>query len=154
MWSMPCKPVVAAQDGLLHDVELFVVGRPVRCIDLVHGWWFRLGGRGATSIAGTARRPVGSYVHHSSRHEQVPISGTIERWYSGRSLGASVAVGFWVRGRSLRNEGYNARPQWLGDAHVAHVALDAAMAAAYGSLADISDEDALHELLALTGGGR
>ena len=41
---------------------------------------------------------------------------------------------------------YNARPQWLTDAHDA---LDAAVAAAYGWPADISDEDALRELLAL-----
>ena len=46
---------------------------------------------------------------------------------------------------------YNARPQWLADAHDA---LDAAVAAPYGSLADISHEDALRELLALNGGGR
>ena len=38
------------------------------------------------------------------------------------------------------------RPQWLADAHVA---LDAAVAAAYGWDADISEEDALGELLAL-----
>ena len=52
--------------------------------------------------------------------------------------------------RTLTNL-YNARPQWLADAHDA---LDAALAAAYGWLADISDEDALRELLALNGGGR
>ena len=41
---------------------------------------------------------------------------------------------------------YNARPQWLADAHAD---LDAAVAAAYGWPADISDDDALRELLAL-----
>lgn len=41
---------------------------------------------------------------------------------------------------------YNERPQWLADAHRD---LDAAVAAAYGWPADISDEDALRELLAL-----
>ena len=45
---------------------------------------------------------------------------------------------------------YNARPQWLADAHDA---LDAAVAAAYGWSAGISDEDALRELLALNDGG-
>ena len=45
---------------------------------------------------------------------------------------------------------YNARPQWLADAHDA---LDAAVAAAYGWPAEISNEDALRELLALNGGG-
>ena len=43
---------------------------------------------------------------------------------------------------------YNARPQWLVDAHGA---LDAAVAAAYGWPADITDQDVLHELLALNG---
>ena len=41
---------------------------------------------------------------------------------------------------------YNARPRWLTDAHAA---LDAAVAAAYGWPEDISDDDALRELLAL-----
>ena len=46
---------------------------------------------------------------------------------------------------------YNARPQWLADAHAA---LDAAVAVAYGWDADISDEEALSELLALNSGYR
>ena len=46
---------------------------------------------------------------------------------------------------------YNSRPQGLVDAHDA---LDGAVAAAYGWLADISDEDVLGELLALNGDGR
>ena len=41
---------------------------------------------------------------------------------------------------------YNARPQWLADAHAR---LDAAVAAAYGWSADISDDEALRELLTL-----
>ena len=45
---------------------------------------------------------------------------------------------------------YNARPQWLADAHDA---LDAAVAVLSGWRADISDEDALRELLALNGRG-
>ncbi len=44
---------------------------------------------------------------------------------------------------------YNDRPQWLADAHAA---LDAAVAAAYGWSADISEDDFLRELLALNGG--
>ncbi len=43
---------------------------------------------------------------------------------------------------------YNARPQWLADAHAA---LDAAVASAYGWPVDISDYGALSELLALNG---
>jgi hypothetical protein len=41
---------------------------------------------------------------------------------------------------------YNERPAWLANAHRD---LDAAVAAAYGWPADISDEDALAHLLAL-----
>ena len=50
-----------------------------------------------------------------------------------------------LKKRTLTNL-YNARPQWLADAHDA---LDAAVAAAYGWHADISGDDALRELLAL-----
>ena len=50
-----------------------------------------------------------------------------------------------LKKRTLTNL-YNIRPQWLADAHAA---LDAAVAAAYGWDADISEEDALEELLAL-----
>ena len=44
---------------------------------------------------------------------------------------------------------YNARPQWLENAHKE---LDDAVAAAYGWPTDISDEDVLRELLTLNGG--
>lgn len=47
--------------------------------------------------------------------------------------------------RTLTNL-YNARPQWLADEHCD---LDAAVAAAYGWPADISEEDALVKLLEL-----
>ena len=53
-----------------------------------------------------------------------------------------------LKKRTLTNL-YNARPQWLADAHEA---LDAAVAAAYGWSADISDDEVLRELLALTHG--
>ena len=52
--------------------------------------------------------------------------------------------------RTLTNL-YNARPQWLADAHAA---LDAAVAAAYGWSADITDGEALQKLLLLNLGGR
>ena len=55
-----------------------------------------------------------------------------------------------LRKRTLTNL-YNVRPQWLADAHAA---LDAAVAAAYGWPADISDDEVLRELLVLNGGGR
>ena len=50
-----------------------------------------------------------------------------------------------LKKRTLTNL-YNDRPQWLADAHAA---LDAAVAAAYGWPADISEDDALSKLLAL-----
>ena len=50
-----------------------------------------------------------------------------------------------LKKRTLTNL-YNDRPQWLADVHAA---LDAAVAAAYGWSADISDDDALKELLTL-----
>ena len=48
-----------------------------------------------------------------------------------------------LKKRTLTNL-YNTRPQWLADAHAE---LDAAVAAAYGWPADISEEEALGELL-------
>ena len=53
-----------------------------------------------------------------------------------------------LKKRTLTNL-YNTRPQWLADAHAA---LDAAVAQAYGWPADISDDDALRELLERNGG--
>ena len=48
-----------------------------------------------------------------------------------------------LKKRTLTNL-YNTRPQWLADAHAE---LDAAVAAAYGWPADISEGEALGELL-------
>ena len=50
-----------------------------------------------------------------------------------------------LKKRTLTNL-YNARPQWLADAHAA---LDAAVAAAYGWDADTSEEEALRKLLSM-----
>ena len=55
-----------------------------------------------------------------------------------------------LKNRTLTNL-YNVRPQCLADVHEV---LDAAVAAAYGWSADISDDEVLRELLALNGGGR
>ena len=55
-----------------------------------------------------------------------------------------------LKKRTLTNL-YNDRPQWLADVHAA---LDAAVAAAYGWPADISDDDALKELLTLNSESR
>jgi len=65
--------------------------------------------------------------------------------YPDRILPKNDKAAAELKKRTLTNL-YNARPQWLADAHRD---LDAAVAAAYGWPADISEEDALEKLLAL-----
>ena len=65
--------------------------------------------------------------------------------YPKRPVPRNEAAAKALKKRTLTNL-YNARPQWLADAHAA---LDAAVAAAYGWSADISHEEALRELLEL-----
>ena len=65
--------------------------------------------------------------------------------YPDRILPKNEAAAVELKKRTLTNL-YNARPQWLADAHRD---LDAAVAAAYGWPADISEEDALAKLLEL-----
>ena len=67
--------------------------------------------------------------------------------YPRRPVPRHEAAAKALKKRTLTNL-YNARPQWLADAHAA---LDAAVAAAYGWPADIDDDDVLRELLALNG---
>ena len=74
-----------------------------------------------------------------------PVSG-----YPKRSVPRDEDAAKALKKRTLTNL-YNARPQWLADAHAA---LDAAVAAAYGWSADISDDEVLRKLLALNGVGR
>ena len=68
--------------------------------------------------------------------------------YPKRPVPRDDDVAKTLKKRTLTNL-YNARPQWLADAHEA---LDAAVAGAYGWPADISDDDALRELLTRNGG--
>ena len=65
--------------------------------------------------------------------------------YPDRILPKTEAAAVELKKRTLTNL-YNARPQWLTDAHRD---LDAAVAAAYGWPADISEDDALAKLLEL-----
>jgi type II restriction/modification system DNA methylase subunit YeeA len=65
--------------------------------------------------------------------------------YPDRILPKDTVAAAALRERTLTNL-YNQRPQWLIDAHRD---LDAAVAAAYGWPADISEEDALAKLLEL-----
>ena len=69
-----------------------------------------------------------------------PVAG-----YPKRAVARDEAAAKALKTRTLTNL-YNARPQWLADAHAN---LDAAVAAAYGWDADISEEDALGALLGL-----
>ena len=63
--------------------------------------------------------------------------------YPKRPVPRDEAAAKALKKRTLTNL-YNARPQWLADAHVA---LDAAVASAYGWSAEIPDDEALRELL-------
>ena len=65
--------------------------------------------------------------------------------YPKRPVPRDAATASELKARTLTNL-YNARPQWLADAHAG---LDAAVAAAYGWDAEISEEDVLRNLLAL-----
>jgi type II restriction/modification system DNA methylase subunit YeeA len=65
--------------------------------------------------------------------------------FPDRILPVNARAAAELKKRTLTNL-YNQRPTWLADAHRD---LDAAVAAAYGWPADISDDDALAKLFAL-----
>ena len=69
--------------------------------------------------------------------------------YPARPIPRDEAAAKRLKARTLTNL-YNARPQWLADAHTT---LDAAVAEAYGWAADISGNEALQKLLALNTAG-
>ena len=99
----------------------------------------------ATAIAEAARRLVSLRDRWLNPPELVewvdePVPG-----YPRRPVARDESAGKALKARTLTNL-YNTRPQWLADAHAT---LDHAVAAAYGWPADISDEDAVRELLAL-----
>ena len=99
----------------------------------------------AVPIADAARRLVelrDRWLNPAEWVEWVdePVAG-----YPKRPVPRNEDAAKALRKRTLTNL---ARPQWLADAHAA---LDASVAGAYGWAADISDEDALRELLALNG---
>ena len=99
----------------------------------------------AVAISEAARRLVGLRDRWLNPPEWVewvdePVSG-----YPERPVPCDEGAAKALKKRTLTNL-YNTCPQWLADAHAA---LDAAVAAAYGWSADISDDEALRELLAL-----
>ena len=99
----------------------------------------------AIAIAEAARRLVDLRDRWLNPPEWVewvdePVPG-----YPKRPVPRDEVAAKELKKRTLTNL-YNARPQWLADAHAT---LDAAVAAAYGWDAEISEDDALAELLAL-----
>ena len=99
----------------------------------------------AIAIADAARRLVELRDRWLNPPEWVewvdePVPG-----YPKRPVPIDEAAARQLKKRTLTNL-YNTRPQWLADAHAA---LDAAVAAAYGWDADISEEQALEELLGM-----
>ena len=68
--------------------------------------------------------------------------------YPERPVPRDEEAAMALKKRTLTNL-YNARPQWLTDAHDS---LDEAVAAAYGWPADLADDEILRELLLLNGG--
>ena len=97
----------------------------------------------AVAIAEAARRLVelrDRWLHPPEWMEWTdePVPG-----YPKRPVARNEEAAKELKARTLTNL-YNARPQWLADAHAT---LDAAVAAAYGWEAGISEDDALGSLL-------
>ena len=98
----------------------------------------------AQAIASTARRLVELRDRWLNPPEWVewveePVPG-----YPPRPVPRDEKVATAIKKRTLTNL-YNARPQWLVDAHAQ---LDDAVAAAYGWPSEITDDTALRKLLA------
>ena len=99
----------------------------------------------AVAIAEAARRLVELRDRWLNPPEWVEWVNEPVPGYPKRPVPRNRIVAGDLKRRTLTNL-YNARPQWLTDAHAA---LDAAVAAAYGWSADISDDDVLRELLTM-----
>ena len=99
----------------------------------------------AIAIAEAARRMVSLRDRWLNPPEWVKWLDEPVRGYPRRPVPRNEAAAKALKKRTLTNL-YNSRPQWLVDAHAA---LDAAVAAAYGWDAGISEDDALRELSAL-----
>ena len=97
----------------------------------------------ATAIAEAARRLVDLRDRWLNPPEWVAWRDEPAPGYPKRPVARDEALAKELKARTLTNL-YNARPQWLADAHAA---LDAAVAAAYGWDMGIGEEDALRELL-------
>ncbi len=99
----------------------------------------------ALAIANAARRLDQLRQRWLNPADLVRIEPEVAPKYPDRILPKDTSAGAILRERTLTKL-YNERPQWLIDAHRD---LDVAVAAAYGWSADITDEQALTELLDL-----
>ena len=99
----------------------------------------------AVAIAEAARRLVGLRDRWLNPPEWVEWGDEPVPGYPKRLVPRNEEAAKALKKRTLTNL-YNTRPQWLADAHAA---LNAAVAAAYGWPANISDDEALRKLLAL-----
>ena len=99
----------------------------------------------AVAIANAARRLDELRTNWLNPTDLVEIVPEVVPGYPDRILPKNAAAAAILKKRTLTNL-YNERPAWLDNAHRD---LDAAVAAAYGWPANISDEDALARLLAL-----
>ena len=97
----------------------------------------------AVAIAEAARRLVELRDRWLNPPEWVEWVEEPSAGYPSRAVARTEEAAVELRKRTLTNL-YNARPQWLSDAHAA---LDRVVAAAYGWSSDISPEDALRNLL-------
>ena len=97
----------------------------------------------AIAIAEAARRLVALRDRWLNPPEWVEWVDETVPGYPKRPVPRNAAAEKKLKARTLTKL-YNARPQWLDDAHAA---LDAAVAAAYGWDAEISEEEALARLL-------
>jgi type II restriction/modification system DNA methylase subunit YeeA len=99
----------------------------------------------AIAIAEAARQLDQQRNARLNPPDQVRIESEVVPGYPDRILPNDAAAEKILKTRTLTNL-YKERPTWLVNAHRD---LDAAVAAAYGWPADISDDDALGRLLAL-----
>jgi type II restriction/modification system DNA methylase subunit YeeA len=99
----------------------------------------------AQAIAEAAKRLDELRRHWLNPPDLISIEPEVAPGYPDRILPKDAVAAAKLRERTLTKL-YNERPQWLDDAHRD---LDEAVAAAYGWPAEISDEDALQELLDL-----
>ena len=108
-----------------------------------------MGNPRAAAIARAARRLAGLRERWLNPPEWVEWVAEPAPGYPKRPVPRDEAAASALKARTLTNL-YNARPQWLADAHAA---LDAAVAAAYGWPEEVGEEEALRALLALNAGG-